>query len=329
MKSDDHPSERPPSRGRTLRLLVGLVLLASVVGLVGPVEAGRALLNAQPLPLAAAALLVGASTGLGAFGAILLGRACSRGLPWREGLVGFAKAWALGFLFGRMAELALPYFWKDHLQVGQSVAVVLMDKLISLAWIAVFGVMGLILLVGVPITSSTAVLAIVTSGIVVFLVLLRLGGPMIRRLAPPVLRSDMEVAGKTLRALLQEHRGPLTANALITGVRSVLHGLILLCLLAALGHAVGLLDAVGIQALTQLSGFVPGSFMGLGLWESVYVIALGSTGLAASTAVAASFLGRAVSMLWLAPLGVLGWQAFIRPAGIDTHPVEEKEQCKS
>lgn len=315
--SDDpaaHPgsSDVPPAKRRLLvallpKLAVGVALVVVLAWLGGFEACWAALSGSRPLPLIVAAGLLLVSLALGALGVLLIGRAVSDRLTWVAGLKGFLFAWVLGFFVGRISEFSLPVFWRHSLTLGQGAAVVLVDKAISLLWVVVLGAAGLSLFFG----RSAGLLAAAFAGGGLLLMLLLVLLPQMRGLAarvlPEKLLLQLSGLGDTLRGLGVSGRRAVFGNFLLTGVRSVAHGAMLVALVVAVDRSVDLGTAVVIQAQTQLASLIPGTVMGLGTWESVYVLSLGRVGIGAATAVAISLLGRVVSLAVVLPVLLFAW----------------------
>ena len=122
----------------------------------------------------------------------------------------------------------------------------------------------------------------------------------------------------TFRLVTQRRRSAVVANVMITGLRAVLHGVILVVLMAALGQALSPVIGVAIQAMITLTSLIPGSFMGLGYWESVYVMGLGRAGIGAADALAAALIWRVLNLVIMPPIFLFGWsQQAGGPAGTE------------
>jgi uncharacterized membrane protein YbhN (UPF0104 family) len=93
---------------------------------------------------------------------------------------------------------------------------------------------------------------------------------------------------------------------IITGLRAALHGAILVALMAAIGKTLDPIIGTAIQAMVTLTSLMPGSFMGLGYWESVYVMGLGRAGIGTADALAAALIWRALNLLIMPPIFLFG-----------------------
>ncbi|MFZ1864992.1 MAG: lysylphosphatidylglycerol synthase transmembrane domain-containing protein [Polyangiales bacterium] len=290
-----------------LKLLWGLALVAVVAWFSDIGESWKVVESAHPWPLVLATLLGVSSVVLAAIGVTLVGRAVSDKLGWLAGIKGFCLAWVVGFFLGRVSEFSLPVFWRRHLSVPRAAAVVLVDKLVSLSWITALGSLGLGLLVD-PVAGWLAggLGALALGGA---LVVIR--SPSARRVAGKLLPARwlerVRELPETFQLVTQGRRGAVAANVIITGIRALLHGFILTLLMVAIGRDLSPITGTAIQAMVSLTSLIPGSIMGLGYWESVYVLALGQAGIGTADALAAALIWRALNLAIMPPIFMFGW----------------------
>jgi uncharacterized membrane protein YbhN (UPF0104 family) len=290
-----------------LKLLWGLALVAVIAWYSDIGESWEAIETARPAPLVLATLLGVLSVFLAAVGVTLVGRAVNDELGWLAGIKGFCLAWVLGFFLGRVSEFSLPVFWRRHLPVSQAAAVVLVDKLVSLTWVTVLGSVGLGLLVDPRAGLLAGGLGVVGLGGVLFVMLSDSARRVAGKLLPDRWIDSLRELPDTFRLVTQRRRSAVVANVMITGLRAALHGAILVVLMAALGQALSPVIGVAIQAMITLTSLIPGSFMGLGYWESVYVMGLGRAGIGAADALAAALIWRALNLAIMPPILLFGW----------------------
>jgi uncharacterized membrane protein YbhN (UPF0104 family) len=290
-----------------LKLLWGLALVVVVAWFSDIGESWKVIEHARPLPLVLATLLGVLSVVLAAIGVTLVGRAVSDKLGWLAGIKGFCLAWVVGFFLGRVSEFSLPVFWRRHLSVPRAGAVVLVDKLISLAWIVVLGSVGLGLLVDPWAGWLAGGLGVSALGVALFVIRSASARRVARKLLPARWIDRLRELPETFHLVTQGRRGAVAANVVITGVRAVLHGLILTLLMLAIGNDLSPITGTAIQAMVSLTSLIPGSVMGLGYWESVYVLALGRAGIDTADALAAALIWRALNLAIMPPIFMFGW----------------------
>jgi uncharacterized membrane protein YbhN (UPF0104 family) len=290
-----------------LKLLWGLAIVAAVAWFSDVGESWKVIESALPIPLVLATSLGLLSVILAAVGVTLVGRAVAEELGWVAGMKGFCLAWVMGFFFGRVSEFSLPVFWRPHLSVPQAGAVVLVDKLVSLSWITLLGALGLGLLVDPMAGLLAGGLGVAAFGGVLIIVRSASARRLARRVLPTHWIDRLRELPETFHLVTQARRGAVAANVVITGLRAVLHGLILTLLMEAVGRSLSPVTGTAIQAMVSLTSLIPGSVMGLGYWESVYVLALSRTGIGTADALAAALIWRALNFLIIAPVFMFGW----------------------
>lgn len=290
-----------------LKLLWGLALVTVVAWYSDIGESWKAIETARPAPLVLATLLGVLSVFLGAVGVTLVGRAVNDHLGWLPGIRGFCIAWVLGFFLGRVSEFSLPWFWRHYMPVPQGAAVVLVDKLVSLTWFTVLGAVGLGLLVNPRAGLLAGGFGVVVLGGVLFVTLSDHAPRLAGKLLPAQWVDRLQDLPDTFRLVTQRRRGAVVANVMITGLRAALHGAILVALMAAIGKTLDPIIGTAIQAMVTLTSLIPGSLMGLGYWESVYVMGLGGAGIGTADALAAALIWRALNLLIMPPIFLFGW----------------------
>lgn len=290
-----------------LKLLWGLALVAVVAWFSDIGESWQVIEQARPVPLVLATLLGVLSVLLAAIGVTLVGRAVSDRLGWLDGIKGFCLAWVVGFFLGRVSEFSLPVFWRRHLSMPQAGAVVLVDKLVSLAWIVALGSLGLGLLVDPRAGWIAGALGMFALGGVVLVIRSSPARRMAAKLLPARWIEQLRELPDTFHLVTEGRRGAVAANVIITGVRAVLHGVILTLLMLAIGKDLSPVTGTAIQAMVSLTSLIPGSVMGLGYWESVYVLALGRVGIGTADALAAALIWRALNLIIMPPVFLFGW----------------------
>jgi uncharacterized membrane protein YbhN (UPF0104 family) len=183
----------------------------------------------------------------------------------------------------------------------------LVDKLVSLAWFTVLGAVGLGLLVDPRAGLLAGGFGFLMLGGVFFVTLSDSAQRLAGKLLPSRWVDPLQDLPATFRLVTQRRRSAVVANVIITGLRAALHGAILVALMAAIGKTLDPIIGTAIQAMVTLTSLIPGSLMGLGYWESVYVMGLGRAGIGAADALAAALTWRALNLLIMPPIFLFGW----------------------
>jgi uncharacterized membrane protein YbhN (UPF0104 family) len=290
-----------------LKLLLGVAIVVGLGSYAGLDRALDSVKSARIGPLWIAGALGFLSVIGAAAGVAVLGRAVQPSLPWLVALRGSLLAWGTGFFFGRLSEFLLPVFWRRHVSMSDAAAVVLVDKIVSLVWTLAIAVVGLGLLFDWRAAAFTATAGF--GGMVVAAICS--ASPVAHRLSgrvlPVFLQRSLDQVRRAVRTLAVCGRWAVAVNFALTGVRSFLHGALLVALMTAVGQTIAVTTGACIQAMVSLASLLPGTLMGLGYWETVYVAALGRVGVEPGDALAASLLWRVVSLVLTGVVLLLGW----------------------
>lgn len=284
-----------------LKILVDVCLLAGLVWYAGLEECWTVLKGCRLVPLLISVLLIAGALLAGVLATVLLGQAVNSQLGWRDGFKGYLSAWLLSLFFGQVATFSLPVFWRPYLTPGQTLAVVVVGKLITLVWVVCLAALG----IGVLFHPQAGIIAGAVGGGGLLLLVLIVASPwtrtLVSRIMPRKLYELLRGGMDTFRHLGLRGRAAVLANFLLIGLRLILHGGTLSALLASVGARVDVADCVMVQAATYLGAMVPISLMGLGIMESIWVTGLRQVGVGAPTVMGAAVLGRLVIFTLLVP----------------------------
>lgn len=217
---------------------------------------------------------------------------------WRQ-LIGAAfKLQVISVLVpGRLGDLSLMYFLRDSYTPGQGGAVLLVDKIITLAVNLFLVACGL----GVIFSWRAAilfVLAAVAGFAVLLWFFLKCPRELFRWRIFESLLARLDGFRCELRATLSDYRA-IAANLLLTCCRFLLAGFSLVLLLHWFGVSLSLPLVVLIQSLVQFVAFIPLTAMGMGVKEATYIYLLGLYGVAPSVVLAVVLWERAAHVAFV------------------------------
>jgi uncharacterized membrane protein YbhN (UPF0104 family) len=241
-----------------------------------------------------------------ATGVVLMGRSISRNLEWWKGIEGFLATVSLSiFLPGRLGDLSLPFFWKRYLKYGESLSILLIDKIITIIWVLGLGSCAIyaILHKSMSIIIGTGILSVFAIFVLVF------SNKRVRvfcyKFLPRRFYEYYQGFISAIATISQKGKISVLATFVMTGLRMSLYGIIFWILLSGLNIACPLYYPIFILAIAQLVSILPISIMGMGTSELVLVFAFGKINIDASSVITVSLLGRAITMLWLGIFFVL------------------------
>lgn len=226
----------------------------------------------------------------------LLRRISTKGL-WRIIDASFKLQILSAVTPGRLGDLGLLYFLRDKYSLGQTGAVFLVDKMITLlvnVTLASFGI-GIIFSWGY--FSVAMFLFVLGFSLFMWLALkcpqdLFQGGIMKRIL------SRFQGFRLEMYATLKEYRG-ICINLALTALRFLFAGVSMVVILLWFGVEVSLFKVILIQAIVQFATFLPLTIMGLGIQEAFQVFLFGLMGVAPEIVLAAGIWTRAIYLAFI------------------------------
>ncbi|MCR4368627.1 MAG: flippase-like domain-containing protein [archaeon] len=188
-----------------------------------------------------------------------------------EFLPAFLSSWVMGYIVpGKVGGLSLGVFLKDKVAPGQSAAIFIADKAITV--ILAFAVAMLVLpaiLTDQELLFTIAAVIVILVG--AFLLFYTQAG---RGLIKNILGGHsvfFEGYSKAFPALLEKPAGILW-NCFFTIARFFLQGVILVLFFFAIGVDAGITQATLLVAAGAIASLAPFTFSGLGVKESVFVL---------------------------------------------------------
>jgi len=133
--------------GFIAKIAVGLVLIGFFTWKIGPIAILHNIRLFKPEVVLILILTTLSGFILAGTGLVVLGKTISPALPFRKGIKGVLATISLAiFVPGRVGDLALPFYWKKYMRPGECMAIIFLDKLISTAWVLIFGGIGMLLI---------------------------------------------------------------------------------------------------------------------------------------------------------------------------------------
>ncbi len=179
---------------------------------------------------------------------------------------------------GRTGEFSIIYFMKkNNISTGSTAAMVIIDKIITLivfGLVTVFGLFTIINSIELQI-GLLAVFIILLIGIFIF-------SSFGKRVLVWVLgrySSRFIDFHDSYRNLLTFHKGKIAINFIVTILRPVLNGLLIVILFKALGYDVSLLYATIISSITLIASLAPLTPNGLGIREGLGLLLFNKLGI--------------------------------------------------
>lgn len=190
----------------------------------------------------------------------------------------FMLTWAASLILpGRTGDLTLIYFLKkEGLDTGKGTAVLVMDKIITIAVAFVFAVFGLFLFFSKKQTLIVLLGFLLISIIAVFLIFCRIGRYLIKRYILKKWSKKFKGFSATLFDYFKNYKKYLCYNIFITFLKMMTQCFAVLILFYALGINIPFLLIILIRAILIIAIIFPISLNGLGIREGLAVFLFGN-----------------------------------------------------
>lgn len=294
--------------------LMGIVLLAGLILVAGPAVVVERLININIGTFMCVAGLLVITTLLGALNVYLL-MGHDINTPFRGFVPLYWLGWAVGLVFpGQVGDVAM-LAWvlkRKGVRVSLTIGNSLLDKLISLAVIACFAIVGLALSMKHIIFESWIFIGVIFCFFIIWLVGIR--GDFVNRwpwFASNQLFMGVVFALHQARTTAINNLGLVIANLCLTIVKVVLTGTTYWLVFAGLGETgQPLLTITSVAMAAGIVSYLPLSLNGVGTVEVTGVLLFGMLGITA-TAVVAAYLTLRLTVLAVAWLPASIWLLFV------------------
>lgn len=245
---------------------------------------------------------------------------------WHLTQITAGRALALGRVVGRhfvslnlgtftpagLGEISMVYFLRrEGVEVGQTAAAMILDKLITIGMVTFMSLVGATLYLGLDAGwwllagGTCAALALI------FLACLRLSGRI--RVAGKRWQDILEVL-RTVFGFASEHPRGLLVNGLAAILQSLLFSAQIWVCLRMLGTAIEYAGVFWLSGLGRLVNMLPVTIGGVGVYEGAMVLLLEELGVAREVALSGVLLPR--TLTWLVAAVVVCWVLWRRPTWV-------------
>lgn len=212
-------------------------------------------------------------------------------IPYLTLLKKYAVSWSLGTILpSRAGEFSLAYFLKDRVPIGKSTAILVLDKLVSLAVFSFFSILGMLYFFGF----REAFQLFLVLAVLGFLLFFSLWSEKIRGLIKKTVlaRVKHHFTGfsKTFREYLKNEKKIIFANFCFTLMRLFLQAALLLFLFAGFGATVNLFILIYIIPIITILGLLPFTPNGLGVRQVSLVFFMGLLGISTAKTAGVSII---------------------------------------
>ncbi|MEK6957780.1 MAG: lysylphosphatidylglycerol synthase transmembrane domain-containing protein [archaeon] len=204
----------------------------------------------------------------------------------------FLASWAIGFMLpGKIGDFSLAYFLKDKIRVGESTAVILLDKVIGIAALSVIGSLAFMLFSEKGVAEAALLLVLLAWLACGFLVFTSNGRGIIKKIVPAKYTEKFAGFSLTLNYFLAKEKKRIALNFLLSIARLVLQAVIMVTIFWGIGISAGVVDITLVLAATTLLSFVPITTSGIGIREGAFAFFTLQLGIPVAASVSASLIG--------------------------------------
>ena|SRR3989338_5958503 len=181
----------------------------------------------------------------------------------------FLITFSIGLIIpGKLGELSIIYFLrKKNVDIGASTALTVINKLITVIIFGIIALIGFFLIFN----SNDLIIAFVLSLLFVLGVLFlfsKLGRILVKKMIGDLFK-QVDVFYSTFDNLCKKNKDKLLISVIVTFLRPLFNGLIILLSFKAIGIDVSLMYAILVNALTIIASLVPITPNGLGIREGI------------------------------------------------------------
>jgi uncharacterized membrane protein YbhN (UPF0104 family) len=304
IKASDRKIQRLAAK--LLRFAIGIFLLLALVSYVGIDNFLVSFSTYKSETISLVLLLQLTTFILGGIEISVLGRALNPKLPFYKAIAGHLATISLSlFTPGRLGDLSLPFYWRHILEPHQTLAIIFINKLTTLALVGVLGCLGACLLLGIRASLLTlAALPMAVLGALSLGLILRYGQGL-TKLLPRFMKQTTQASLNSTKIIISQKPGFVALSACITATRIALYGTTYGLLLKNFGSTISSIYPICILSIAQLTSLLPISIMGLGTVEAVNIYCFGKLGIGGDTILACNAVGRMITLFWLGTFFVL------------------------
>ena len=284
---------------RTIQIAIAVGLVSYLLWRVGLTALYTTIAEASAMPLALGAIAILLGFWLNGLAQGVVMRAPRRGsFNWHSYHTAFFHTTFVAlWLPGRMGDVFLAYLMRNQVPAADTVAYVLIDKLVTLGVMLLAGIIGVAYFLGGSPEYWLSWGALCLLGGWLALLSHRSLLPWALERLPTRIRDKVEPMRETLDFVFSERKGALIVNFALTIVRLFVVGYGFAIMLEAFGETIVLMDATLAVACVQLLSLFPISIQGLGVTEAGYLLLLAGQGISEASILVSCFLGRVLSVL--------------------------------
>ncbi|MFH1235300.1 MAG: flippase-like domain-containing protein [Candidatus Diapherotrites archaeon] len=207
----------------------------------------------------------------------------------------YCVSFAFGYIApGKIGDFSLSVLLKEKFRPGESSAIILMDKIVTLSLYSAISIAALFIFFGID--NGLRVSLFLAAGFIIlfFLLFTKKGNALVSKIFMGRFERGLKEFFGTLASYLQKRKGLLLLNAAFALLKLALQACILYCIILGLGIQTDFMPLLLIVPASTVISMVPVTFSGLGLREGAIAVLLQRASIGAEAAVGAAFLGTMI-----------------------------------
>jgi hypothetical protein len=191
-------------------------------------------------------------------------------------------SWALGTVLpSRAGEFSLAYFLRDCIPIGKSTAILVLDKLVSLAVFSFFSILAMLYFFGFREALHLFLILLALGFLVIFFILSERARGLLKNTLFATIKHHFTGFSKTLWHYLKEERRIIFANFTLTLVRLLLQSMIIFLLFLGFREIISPLTLICVVSVVTILSLLPLTPNGLGIRQVSLVFFIGILGIGA------------------------------------------------
>ena len=212
-------------------------------------------------------------------------------IPYFVLLKKYIVSWSLGTVLpSRAGEFSLAYFLREKIPIGKSTAILVLDKLVSLAVFSFFSVLGMFYFFGFKEAFQLFLVLAVLGLLIIFFILSEKTRNLLKKTIFSRIKQHFTGFSKTVNKYLKNEKKTIFANFSFTLLRLFLQAALFFFVFLGFGETVNLLLLICVISVVTILGLLPVAPNGLGVRQVSLVFFMDLLGISAAKTASVSIV---------------------------------------
>ena len=254
------------------RIFISIAILGILIYYVGIKQILETFVSMKKVFLIPILILHIISLLIGALNIKILIKKIKNKLSFRKILKYYLVSWSIGSIMpGKIGEFSILYMLKkENISYGQSLAITMIDKIITIIVLSITAAITIIFLTEVKNFYKPIIFVVM---IIIFLIALKakIVRDIIKRIMPKKFADKFKKFNKTLNFFIKNHKKELTINFVLTIIKWIITGLGITLLFFSFGFKTNPIIITAISMSLTIISLIPITINGIGLRETAAV----------------------------------------------------------